>query len=189
MNAVEIEEAVSSLAEQPFDAESFPFAFLEAFGNKETTIRRLKAESEPIRPSRRSSSTQRRCPHYFGMRRHSRPIFLRMFRYRGSFRIESRLHSPLPTRSKRLFDRGPIPNYQSAFCFSPIKRYKRAWCGTRYSDFAVRSKDCQRDPNKTQPIVSTRLTGKALRIIRNFSEGRILYNRLDLAVRMFVFNR
>jgi len=43
MNAVEIEEAVSRLAEQPFDAESFPFAFLEAFGNKETTIRRLKS--------------------------------------------------------------------------------------------------------------------------------------------------
>lgn len=43
MNAVEIEEAVSRLAEQPFDAENFPFAFLEAFGNKETTIRRLKS--------------------------------------------------------------------------------------------------------------------------------------------------
>lgn len=43
MNAVEIEEAVSMLAEQPFDAESFPFAFLEAFGNKETTIKRLKS--------------------------------------------------------------------------------------------------------------------------------------------------
>ena len=43
MNAVEIEEAVSKLAEAPFDAEAFPFAFLEAFGNKETTIRRLKS--------------------------------------------------------------------------------------------------------------------------------------------------
>lgn len=43
MNAVEIEEAVSKLAEQPFDAESFPFAFLEAFGNKETTLRRLRS--------------------------------------------------------------------------------------------------------------------------------------------------
>ncbi len=42
MNAVEIEEAVSRLAEQPFDAEEFPFAFLEAFGNKETTIRKLQ---------------------------------------------------------------------------------------------------------------------------------------------------
>src|SRR4029078_12123255 len=43
MNAVEIEEAVSKLADQPFDGESFPFAFLEAFGNKETTIRKLRA--------------------------------------------------------------------------------------------------------------------------------------------------
>lgn len=42
MNAVEIEEAVSALAEQPFDAAEFPFAFLEAFGNKETTIKRLR---------------------------------------------------------------------------------------------------------------------------------------------------
>lgn len=39
MNAVEIEEAVTALAERPFDAAEFPFAFLEAFGNKETTIR------------------------------------------------------------------------------------------------------------------------------------------------------
>ena len=31
MNAVEIEEAISKLADQPFDAEEFPFAFLEAF--------------------------------------------------------------------------------------------------------------------------------------------------------------
>jgi len=31
MNAVEIEEAVSRLAEAPFDPEAFPFAFLEAF--------------------------------------------------------------------------------------------------------------------------------------------------------------
>lgn len=36
MSAVGIEEA-----RQPFDAESFPFAFLEAFGNKETTLKRL----------------------------------------------------------------------------------------------------------------------------------------------------
>lgn len=42
MNAVEIEEAISKLAEQPFDAEEFPFAFLQAFGNKETTIKRLR---------------------------------------------------------------------------------------------------------------------------------------------------
>jgi hypothetical protein len=43
MNAVEIEEAVSKLAEAPFEAAAFPFAFLEAFGNKETTLKRLKS--------------------------------------------------------------------------------------------------------------------------------------------------
>ena len=45
MNAVEIEEAISKLAEQPFDAETFPYAFLEAFGNKETTLKRLKTSA------------------------------------------------------------------------------------------------------------------------------------------------
>jgi len=43
MNAVEIEQAVSQLAEQPFDAAAFPFEFLRAFGNKETVIRRLRS--------------------------------------------------------------------------------------------------------------------------------------------------
>ena len=43
MNAVEIEEAVSRLAEAPFDPTEFPYAFLEAFGNKETTLRRLRS--------------------------------------------------------------------------------------------------------------------------------------------------
>ena len=42
MNAVEIEEAISNLALQPFDAAEFPYAFLAAFGNKDTTIRRLR---------------------------------------------------------------------------------------------------------------------------------------------------
>lgn len=42
MNAVEIEEAISKLAEQPFDAAEFPFAFLGAFGNKETALKRLR---------------------------------------------------------------------------------------------------------------------------------------------------
>lgn len=41
MNAVEIEEAVSLLADKPFDPKNFPYTFLEAFGNKETTIKRL----------------------------------------------------------------------------------------------------------------------------------------------------
>jgi hypothetical protein len=45
MNAVEIEEAVSRLAELPFDAETFPFAFLEAFGNKSTTLKKLQSTS------------------------------------------------------------------------------------------------------------------------------------------------
>jgi hypothetical protein len=43
LNAVEIEEAISQLADRPFDSESFPYAFLEAFGNKETTIKRLRS--------------------------------------------------------------------------------------------------------------------------------------------------
>lgn len=45
MNAVEIEEAISLLAEQDFVPAEFPFAFLEAFGNKETTIKKLKANN------------------------------------------------------------------------------------------------------------------------------------------------
>lgn len=45
MNAVEIEEAISHLAEEAFDAASFPYAFLEAFGNKATTIKRLQSGS------------------------------------------------------------------------------------------------------------------------------------------------
>ena len=43
MNAVEIEEAITLLAEQPFEGETFPYAFLEAFGNKATTLQRLKS--------------------------------------------------------------------------------------------------------------------------------------------------
>ncbi len=43
MNAVEIEQAITDLAEQPFDPTEFPYAFLEAFGNKATTIKRLRA--------------------------------------------------------------------------------------------------------------------------------------------------
>jgi hypothetical protein len=42
LTPVEIEEAISKLAEQPFDSNEFPYAFLEAFGNKETTIKRLR---------------------------------------------------------------------------------------------------------------------------------------------------
>ena len=43
MNAVEIEQAISELALQPFDRREFPYAFLQAFGNKETTLKRLRA--------------------------------------------------------------------------------------------------------------------------------------------------
>ena len=43
MNAVEIEEAVSHLAMKPFDRENFPFGFLKAFGNKDTTIKKLRS--------------------------------------------------------------------------------------------------------------------------------------------------
>jgi len=51
MNAVEIEAAVSQqLAEDPSDPDEFPFAFLEAFGNKKKTIKRLR--------SKKSSSNQ-----------------------------------------------------------------------------------------------------------------------------------
>ena len=42
MNAVEIEEAISLLAEREFEPVEFPFAFLEAFGNKKATIDRLR---------------------------------------------------------------------------------------------------------------------------------------------------
>ena len=45
MNAVEIEEAISQLAGQPFNPAAFPFAFLEAFGNKTTTIKLLRSGS------------------------------------------------------------------------------------------------------------------------------------------------
>jgi len=46
MNAVEIEEAISNLADSEFDPVEFPYAFLEAFGNKKTTINRLKSTTK-----------------------------------------------------------------------------------------------------------------------------------------------
>lgn len=63
MNAVEIEEAISALAEQPFDAEEFPFAFLLAFGNKETTIKRLRSGA-----SNKSDVGGERWLRFFGQR-------------------------------------------------------------------------------------------------------------------------
>lgn len=44
LNAVEIEQAVSDLVEACFDREAFAFSFLEAFGNKATTIKKLKVD-------------------------------------------------------------------------------------------------------------------------------------------------
>jgi hypothetical protein len=43
MNAVEIEAVVSDLAVQPFDASEFGYAFLAAFGNKDTTLKKLRS--------------------------------------------------------------------------------------------------------------------------------------------------
>ena len=56
MNAVEIEEAISALAERSFDAQEFPFSFLEAFGNKETTIKRCHFRRQLF------SSAHSNCP-------------------------------------------------------------------------------------------------------------------------------
>lgn len=42
MNAVEIEAAISDLAEAHFDATEFPYAFLAAFGHKDTALKRLR---------------------------------------------------------------------------------------------------------------------------------------------------
>lgn len=41
VNAVEIEQTIFELAENPFDRQEFPFQFHEAFGNKNTTQKRL----------------------------------------------------------------------------------------------------------------------------------------------------
>jgi hypothetical protein len=43
MNAVEIEQAITELAERPFDPVEFPFAFLEAFGNRDATLKKLRS--------------------------------------------------------------------------------------------------------------------------------------------------
>jgi len=73
MNAVEIEEAVSALAAQRFDPDEFPFTFLEAFGNKATTIKRLRSGSsnksdqdgESIYIGRRLRNYTERLEHLF----------------------------------------------------------------------------------------------------------------------------
>ena len=43
LNAVEIADAIADLFAQSLDREEFPYAFLRAFGNKETTIARLRS--------------------------------------------------------------------------------------------------------------------------------------------------
>ena len=43
MNAGEIEDEISKLAASPFDAQSFPFQFLQAFGVNDAAIAKLKA--------------------------------------------------------------------------------------------------------------------------------------------------
>ena len=45
MNAVEIEEAITSLFNKSFNSSEFPFEFLTAFGNKATTIKKLRSGS------------------------------------------------------------------------------------------------------------------------------------------------
>ncbi|MEM6623091.1 MAG: DNA methyltransferase [Pseudomonadota bacterium] len=42
MNAVEIEQAISDLADLPYDAAGFPYAFLECFDNSETRSKKLR---------------------------------------------------------------------------------------------------------------------------------------------------
>jgi hypothetical protein len=68
MNPVEIEEAVSNLAALPFDAAEFPFEFLRAFDNKETTIRLLRSGKSnssdlPGGVLQRSNIHIATCPH------------------------------------------------------------------------------------------------------------------------------
>jgi hypothetical protein len=57
MNAVEIEAAISELAKQPFDPAEFPFAFLAAFGNKDTALHIAVCEAGAVgtTPSRRKA--------------------------------------------------------------------------------------------------------------------------------------
>ena len=68
MNPVEIEEAVSALAAEPFNPAEFPFEFLRAFDNKETTIRLLRSGKSnssdlPGGVLQRSNIHIATCPH------------------------------------------------------------------------------------------------------------------------------
>jgi hypothetical protein len=59
VNAVEIEEAISDLAEQPFDPAAFPYAFLEGF-REQTDDDQAPAQRcvEQVRSGRRSADQQ-----------------------------------------------------------------------------------------------------------------------------------
>ena len=48
MNAVEIDQAISELALQPFEGAEFPFALLAAFGHKEVALKRLRAGNSNV---------------------------------------------------------------------------------------------------------------------------------------------
>lgn len=54
MNAVAIEEAITDLALQPFDAVEFPFTFLAAFGNKDAALKRLRSGNNTSENLRRA---------------------------------------------------------------------------------------------------------------------------------------
>jgi hypothetical protein len=93
MNAIEIEEAVTVLSETPFDRNEFPYAFLMAFGNKETTIKRLRSGTSNKSDVGGSTETET-----MGIDR----IAARMD---GNSRHKAQLLPCLP----RLFSRHPMP--------------------------------------------------------------------------------
>lgn len=57
MNAVEIEAAISDLAQQPFDPAKFPYTFLEAFGNKTNTQASATLKARQATTSERNMAT------------------------------------------------------------------------------------------------------------------------------------
>jgi hypothetical protein len=60
LERVEIEQAITDLAEQPFDRENFPYAFLEAFG---PPARRTSQTSAAFfRPARRKATRRASKP-------------------------------------------------------------------------------------------------------------------------------
>jgi len=48
LNAVEIEQATTDLAERRFGRANFPYAFLEAFSSEDTTIKRPRTGASRI---------------------------------------------------------------------------------------------------------------------------------------------